>query len=45
MKSINTGKLCIAMAYVGGCGFTSANWYTLDSSNQQRPLRSPGTTS
>ncbi len=45
MKSINTGNPCIAMSYVGGWGFTSANWYLLDSSNLHQPLRSPGTTS
>lgn len=47
MKSINTGNPCIAMSYVGGWGFTSANWYTLDASNdsQHQQLRSPGTTS
>lgn len=45
MKSINTGNPCIRMSYVGGWGFTSANWYLLDSSNLHQPLRSPGTTS
>jgi hypothetical protein len=47
MKSINTGNPCIAMSYVGGWGFTSAHWYTLDASSdsQHQPLRSPGTTS
>ncbi len=45
MKSINTGNPCIRMSYVGGWGFTSANWYLLDASNLHQPLRSPGTTS